>query len=470
MSPSAQTKDTYRLIHDGILAFGRAERHGIRVDVEYCEKKKVHLTRKIKYIKNKLQDTELLKLWKKIYGNKVKLSSNYQLSYLLYTIMKLKPVKVTTGGKKGKKQGATDEESLSALDIPELNKILEIRKLAKVRDTYLDGFLREQVDGVIHPFGNLHLARTFRSSMNSPNFQNIPIRDIESMKICRSALSTRPGYHWLAVDYSGVEVRMACVYTEDPTLIHDTLHGNMHKDMAIELYLLDGLDKGHSGEKNLYQGAKNGFVFPQFYGDYSGNCAPNLLSWAKIASLKDGTPGLVHLSDKGLVKLNKKGKVINYEKFLRHVENVEDDFWNVRYKVYSKWKKKWWEDYQKRGYIDMLTGFRCKDVMDQKQCCNTPFQGTAFHCLLWSFIRIDQICYEEENWDSKIMGQIHDEISIDTYPDELEHVAETVQRVSCTELPKEWKWISIPLEVDADLCEVGDSWAKKKPYKLPEVI
>ena len=107
--------------------------------------------------------------------------------------------------------------------------------------------------------------------------------------------------------------------------------------------------------------------------------------------------------------------------------------------------------------------------MDKKQCCNTPFQGTAFHCLLWSFIRIDQICYEEEHWDSKPIGQIHDEISIDTHPDELEHVAETVQRVSCIELPKEWKWIDVPLEVEADLCEVNASWATKKPYKLPEV-
>jgi len=388
------------------------------------------------------------------------------LSYILYKIMKIKPAKSTASGV----QGATDEESLSELGIPGLDKILEVRKLTKVRDTYLDGFLREQVNGAMHPFTNLHIPRTFRSSMSNPNFQNIPIRDEYAQQTCRQALYARPGYHWLAIDYSSIEILMACCYTEDQKLIYDAVTGDMHKDLAIELYMLDSLDKNHPGEKNLRQGGKNGFIFPEFYGDYAGNCAPNLLRWAKIASLKDGTPGLVHLSDKGLIKLGKKRQVTNSDKFLKHVQNVEDDFWNVRYKTYSQWKNKWWRDYQKRGYIDLFTGFRCQGVMDKKQCCNTPFQGTAFHCLLWSFIQIDQIAYEEKHWDSKPIGQIHDEISIDTHPDELEHVARTVQRVSCIELPKEWKWINVPLEVEADLCDINTSWATKKPYDLPEAV
>ena len=462
---NALTKDAYQLIHDGVLAFARAERQGIRVDVDYCEKKKEHLTRKIRRTHKQFEETELAILWKKTYAGRTNIDSNAQLSHILYTIMKIKPTKMTTSGK----QGATDEESLAELDIPALNKILEMRKLAKVRDTYLGAFVREQIDGVMHPFFNLHTVKTFRSSSSNPNFQNIPKRDKQSMKICRKGLYARPGHHWLAVDYSGVEVRVACCYTEDPRLIHDTVHGDMHKDMAVELFALDSLNKKHDGEGVLRQGAKNGFVFPQFYGDYSGNCVPILLKWARIAYLEDDTPALVHLSNKGLVKLNKQGMVTNHDKFLKHVQNVEEDFWQVRYKKYTKWKKKWWADYQKRGYMDMFTGFRCKGVMTKNECLNAPFQGSAFHCLLWSFIRIDEIAYEEENWDSKPIGQIHDEISIDTHPDELEHVAETVQRVSCLELPKEWKWINVPLEVEADLCPVDKSWADKEYYGLPEV-
>ena len=51
-----------------------------------------------------------------------------------------------------------------------------MRKLKKVRDTYLDAFLREQVDGYLHPFFSLHTVKTFRSSSERINFQNIPKR------------------------------------------------------------------------------------------------------------------------------------------------------------------------------------------------------------------------------------------------------------------------------------------------------
>lgn len=461
-----QTREAYQLLHDGALAFARAERHGIRVDVDYCVRKKELLTRKIDRLKGQLEGTKLLNLWNNVYRNKTKIESNHQLSFILYKKMKITPAKMTSSGK----QGATDFEALSELDIPEVNKILEIRKLTKVRDTYLDGFLREQIDGTLHPFFNLHTVTTFRSSSSNPNFQNIPKRDEYAMKVCRKALYPQEGHCWLAVDYAGVEVIMACIYTEDPKLTYDAVHGDMHKDMAVELYMLDGLDKSCKGEKVFRQGAKNGFVFPQFYGDYYGNNVPILLKWARISKRKDGTPGLVHLSDKGLIKLDGHGNVKNSDKFLKHVRDVEDDFWNVRYRVYNKWKKSTWESYQKNGYIDMKTGFRCQGVMTRNEALNAPFQGSAFHCLLWSFIRIDQIAYQEEKWDSVPIGQIHDEISLEVNPNELEHVAETVQRVSCVELPNEWKWITVPLEVEADICNVGNSWAEKEGYELPEVV
>jgi DNA polymerase I len=462
MQANASRREAYQLIHEGILAFGRAERQGMRIDIDYCEKKKNFLTRKIKHLKTQLEETKFYRRWEHIYGAKTNIQSNLQLAKILYQVMKLTPPKQTSKGE----QGSTDEESLLQLDVPELQKLLEIRKLTKVRDTYLDAFVREQVDGVLHTFFNLHTVKTYRSSSSDPNFQNVPKRDVESMRLCRQAIYPRPGHQLLAIDFSSAEVRVACCYTEDPKLIDDTLHGDMHGDMAIELYMLDGLDKHHAGEKNLRQGGKNSFVFPEFYGDYYGNCAVGLLRWAKMASLRDDTPALIHLSNKGLIQLDRNGEVKNSDKFLKHVQNVEDQFWNVRYKVYTKWKKKWWEDYQRRGYIEMFTGFKCGGVMTRNECLNIPIQGSAFHCLLWSFIRVDQIAYEEENWDSKPIGQIHDEMILDTHPEELEHVGKTVRRVTCEELPAHWKWIIIPMEVEADCCEVDGSWADKHSYEL----
>ncbi len=127
----------------------------------------------------------------------------------------------------------------------------------------------------------------------------------------------------------------------------------------------------------------------------------------------------------------KKGKVAffdkgyndykTFDKFTEHIKKIEDDFWNRRFKVYSRWKDKWWGSYQKNGYVSMYTGFRCSGIMRKNECINIPIQGSAFHCLLWSFIQVDKIS-REQNWKSRLIGQIHDAMVLDVHPDELDMV------------------------------------------------
>lgn len=456
------TADAYDLFHTGTLALCRAEQTGIRIDAGYCKRKKILLTKKINKFHTNVIESEFGQLWKKVYGAKTNINSNHQLSYLLYKIKKLTPKKNTAGGV----NGSTDDEALRELNLPELNQLLEMRKLIKVRDTYLDAFLREQVDGWIHPFFNLNLVRTFRSSSDSPNFQNIPKRDKEAMNLCRGALFPRFGHQFLSMDFSGIEVRMACAYTQDEKLTYDTVHGDMHKDMAIELYMLDSLDKHHPGEKDLRQGGKNGFVFPEFYGDYYGNCAPNLLKWAEKCYLTDDTPVYVHLQNKKLIKLNKDGTIKNFSAFTEHVKHVEDMFWNERYKVYNEWKNKTWADYQQTGYIDLKTGFRCGGVMSKKDVCNYPFQGSAFHCLLWTFNQTDALI-QKEKIQSRLVSQIHDELTADTYPDELMDLAIAINDIATKQLPEHWPWINLPLEIEAEASAIDRPWSEKEFLPLP---
>jgi DNA polymerase I-like protein with 3'-5' exonuclease and polymerase domains len=460
MHLSPNSKEAYKLFHDGTLAFARAEQRGMKIDVEYCQKKKLQLSHKIELLEDEFKQTKFWTHWQHVYGAKANIQSGPQLSHILYDVKKIKPVKGTAKGR-----GSTDAEALLELGIPELETRIQISKLLKVRDTYLDAILRETVNGIIHPFFNLHLVKTYRSSSDHINWQNIPKRDDEMMNICRRAVLPSLGFQIFEPDFSGIEVCMACIYTEDPKLIYDTLHGDMHKDMAIELYKLDSLDKKHHGEAQLRQGGKNGFVFPEFYGDFYGNCVKGLLDWASRSTLKNGTPGLVHMSDKGLIKLDKNGNVNNVDVFTEHVKKVEDMFWNERYRTYKKWKDRTWSDYQKRGYVDLLTGFRCSGVMGRKEVGNYPFQGTAFHCLLWSFVHIDEI-QTEKHWASGLTGQIHDSMLIDTHPSELPTVAKTVKKVTCEDLTSEWKWISIPLKIDAEICDVDMPWNTKKSFSF----
>jgi len=457
--------EAYNLLHQGILALSRAEAQGIRVDIEYVQNKKQHLTRKIERMEAKFHRSTLYKHWAHSSGKNPNIHSNQQLAHFLYKTKKIKPAKTTESG-----QGSTDEEALLALDIPEMEELLRIRKFKKIRDTYLDAFEREQVDGYIHPSFNLHLVRTFRSSSDKPNFQNIPKRDRESMQMTRRALFPRPGHQLLEIDYSGLEVKIAACYHQDPKMLEyiNDPSTDMHGDMAAQIFMIDKFDRSKPEHAYLRSAAKNGFVFPEFYGDYYGNCAEALaVKWGEIPKehwvysngvlVEEGRTLAKHLIGQG---------IYNYGEFVEHIKKIESHFWGRRFKHYARWKNTWWEQYQERGYIEMKTGFRCSGLMSKNDCINYPVQGAAFHCLLWSFIQLDEEM-RKRKWRTRLIGQIHDAIIFDVYPDELEQVLEVTQQVTCKKLPEAWKWIIVPLEVDAELCDVDASWADKKSIPMP---
>jgi len=454
-------EEAYKLMHDGILALSRAEQQGLRVDVEYVERKMRVLTHKINKLEASFKQTNFFKHWQHAVKGTINIHSTTQLGIFLYRVKKIKIEKETVSG-----QGATDDEALRQMNIPELNDLLQIRKLKRVRDTYLSAFAREQVNGYLHPFFNLHLVTTYRSSSDHPNFQNIPVRDEESMQICRKALYPRPGHQLVEIDYSGLEVRIAACYHKDETMLHyiNDPKSDMHADMAKQLFIVNKFDKSLPSHNILRQAAKNGFVFPQFYGDYYKKCAINMAcNWGKLSQgrwksgegieMPEGTLA-DHFISKGIKSL---------DSFIEHVKKIETDFWERRFPEYAEWKNYWYNTYKKYGYIDLLTGFRCSGIMSKNDCINYPVQGAAFHCLLKSLIRLDELITSEK-LDSRIVSQIHDSILLDVSPDELEYVIEMAHKITCFEIPEEWKWIIVPLTIDAEVCEIDKSWAEKKKY------
>ena len=455
----------HKLLQEGTLALARAEQQGIRVDVEYLEGKRKHLTREIGKLEKEFIKTNFYKHWEHASKGKVNIYSNAQLSFFLYKIKKFKVEKETVSG-----QGATDEEALQRMNIPELNNLLRIRKLKKVRDTYLEGFMREQVDGYIHPFFNLHLVKTYRSSSDHPNFQNIPKRDKEAMNIVRRSLFPRPGHQLLELDYSGLEVRIAACYHKDKTMLRYIKDPttDMHGDMARQLFIIDNFDPDkHPSHYVLRQAAKNGFVFPEFYGDYYKNCAENMAcSWGKLPQQGLWKPGQGIELDKGTLADHFIDKNIkSLDKFIDHVQVIEKDFWGNRFAQYAKWKEKWYDNYKRKGKVVMHTGFQCSGAMSRNDVINYPVQGSAFHCLLWSFIQLDKIL-AEKGMRSRLVGQIHDSILIDVHPNELEDVAKFAYKVTCQDLPKAWDWIIVPLDIEIELCPIDSSWAEKEKFEF----
>lgn len=471
MEVNPRSKEAYQLMHDGILALSRAEMQGIRVDMDYIESTLDHLNRKSLRLEKQFKETDFFKQWQKSSKTAINIYSGTQLSKFLYKEKGIEPKKLTATSTEDNVKGSVDADALKQLNLPELSFYENNAKVKKSIDV-LTGFQREQVNGYIHPFFNLHIARTFRSSMSNPNMQNIPIRDKGVMKICRSALFPRPGHLLLEPDFSGIEVRVSACYNRDEKLIYDILHGDMHGDMAKEIFKLDKLDKSLPGHKTLRQAAKNGFVFPQFYGDYYKNNAKSMaLEWGKLPEgrWKTGQGIVIDQIGKPFKDLYLSDQLIgkgikSYEQFTDHVQDIEDDFWNKRYMKYRDWKDMHWSVYKKYGYFDTKTGFRCSGAMSYNDASNYPVQGSAYHCLQWSLNRLDEII-RKEKLDTRIINQIHDSMLLDVNPDELNFIIKTVNRITTKELAEHWDWIILPMEIEMDICGVDESWATKKGYE-----
>lgn len=447
--PEVATIAGYQLLHDGILTLADIEFNGINVDVDYVEKQRQHLSRRIDHLSKKIEEHPEMKIWKKVYPRNFNMDSTEQLSNILFKRMDIEPNVMTSGTKL---KPSVSEEALEQLDLPFTKDLLQLRKLKKTKNTYLNNYLKEEIESILRPFFHLHTTVSFRSSCSAINFQNQPIRIPWIKRIVRRAVIPRPRRMLGELDYSGIEVSIATCYHKDPNMIRDIVDPkrNMHRDMAVECYKLN-LDQ--CTDDIRYCG-KNMFVFPEFYGDYYINCANSL--WNAIAQLNlktnQGLDLKTHLKNVGLG---------NRKKFENHIKKVEEYFWGTRYRVYGKWKEQQWKRYLKDGYVELLSGFICKGLMSRNEAINYPVQGAAFHCLLWSLIRINK-WLKDNNMLTLLIGQIHDSIVFDFEPSELDIVLENAIRIMTEEIRKYWSWIIVPLKVDVELSPVDGSWFLKK--------
>ena len=115
----------------------------------------------------------------------------------------------------------------------------------------------------------------------------------------------------------------------------------------------------------------------------------------------------------------------------------------------------------------MMTGFVCHGTLDRKQVCNAPIQGAAFHCLLWSLIQL-QDWLIGNHMKTKIIGEIHDSMLLEFYEPELNDVLRKAQQIMTRDIRQAWKWIRVPLAVEAEVAPAGGSWADKKPMEIPQ--
>lgn len=452
--------DAYKLLHRGAIALAEVEANGMRIDVAYLDNAIAETEARIQNLEGKLRGCEEYRLQRRRYGQAVNLHSREQLASVLFNEMGHEPRSVTATGR-----AQLDETALERIGTKYTRGFLRLEKLTKLLNTYLMGVRREVgEDGYLHCFFGLHLVRSYRGQSDSPNLQNIPIRDPVQGKIIRQAFIPRPGHAIVEMDYSGIEVRVACALSGDPKLTYDTTQGDMHRDIAAECYML-GTDQVL---KPVRQNAKGGFVFAEFYGDWYKQVTRNL--WDGIErhhlTTPDGRSLYDHLAEHGITGRGECDPRTDATPgtFEHHIKQVENRFWNERFRVYHAKRKEWVEEYKRQGYIDIITGFRCRGPMTKNQVMNYHIQGPAFHCLLWALTKL-QAEIKLRRMGAKIIGQIHDSIIADVPVAELDDYLVLAHDITTRRLLEEWDWITLPLEVEAEASTVN--WHEKSVVEIP---
>jgi uracil-DNA glycosylase family 4 len=460
-------KESNDFFIDGLLALSDVQVNGIPLDRSYYEQIDKELERQMIDIYKNLLSSKEAKKFKEVTGREISFTSDHDLRELFFKILKCTPSKETDGG-----LPSVDAESIRALGSPIADQLVQVSKLEKIKGTYVGQFLRElNDDGKLHPFFNLHTVQTFRSSAQGPNWQNIPVRDADAKKYTRSGIFPSPGNIILDFDYGALEVRIIGAVTQDKKLVSyiNDPTTDMHRDKAMELFVL----RKEQVTKMIRFHAKNGVVFPFFYGSWYRSCAEGLWDVMKKEKFKlpDGTDLFQHLfSQKIIAHTDDLGIIRQGNKvtetgggFTAHVKRVEQKFWRD-FSGVKKWQEGNWAFYKKYGYIELVTGFRCSGYMKRNDLANYPIQGPAFHCLLWSLIEINKEL-KKRNMKTTIIGQIHDCCLFDCYPPEKELVKKLSIEIATQRIRKEWVWLNVPLILEFEETPIDGSWYGKKEIR-----
>lgn len=349
------------------------------------------------------------------------IASTKQLGTILFEKLGLPYVKKTKTGY------STDIEVLEKLqDLhPIIPKIIEYRQLTKLQNTYIDGLLAaaKSVDHKIHTTFKQTATATGRISSTEPNLQNIPVRSEFSAEIRRAFIPSRPENRIVSADYSQIELRVLAHISGDEHMCSAfRLEEDIHTRTAAEVFDVE-LDE----------------------------VTPMMRSSAKAVNF-----GIVYgISDFGLAR----NLGIPRYKAQEYIQKYLNEFSGVRQYMHDIV-----EQAKKDGYVRTMLGrIRYVDELKssnhnmrafgERVALNTPIQGTAADIIKLAMIEVDR-ALSERNLLSKLILQVHDELIVDAYPDEVEEIKSILREVMEHVYP-----LSVPLSVNVS---EGRTWADAK--------
>ncbi|WP_291287309.1 DNA polymerase I [Flavobacterium sp.] len=387
------------------------ETEGIRLDVEFLNAMSKEMDVEIKSLEQQIYETA---------GEKFNLASPKQLGDILFDKLKI-------GGAKQKKtktgQYATGEEVLTYLanDNPIVKQILDWRQMVKLQSTYILA-LPEQVDKKtlrVHTDYMQTVAATGRLSSNNPNLQNIPIRTERGRQIRKAFVARDENYTLISADYSQIELRIIAALSGEENMIAAFKNGeDIHKATAAKVFDVP-LDEVSREQRSNAKTVNFGIIYGVSAFGLSNQTS---LSRSESAALIE-----------------------------------------AYYKTYPRLKSYISEQIEfarEKGYVQTILGRRryLKDINSanavvrsaaERNAVNAPIQGSAADVIKIAMINIHKKL-KEENWKSKMLLQVHDELVFDVHNDELEKIQPMIKH----EMENAFT-MAVPLEVELGM---GKDW------------
>ncbi len=384
------------------------EKNGFRFENNELTEMKKEVTSRIKALENEIHD---------ISGSDFNIASPKQLSKVLFEDMG-----IGSNDKRTKQNTNLKNLKKYEKDYPIISKILEYRNLSKLYNTYLDTldtYVRS--DGKIHTIFNQTLTRTGRLSSMYPNLQNIPIKE-DYGKMIRKAFV--PSYDLiLSADYSQIELRVLAHISNCKELIDAFKHNeDIHTKVAADIYGI----KESEVSKHMRSTAK-AVIFGIVYGISGFGLGENLNISPKeakafIDKYYEFYPGVKEYMNNVKNEAYKTGEVKTMFGRVRKIKELSDLNFQVR-------------------------------AMGERIAFNTPIQGSSADIMKMAMIEVYNKM-KENNLESKMILQIHDEIVIDVKKNELDKLTKIVK-----ETMENIVNLSVPLKVEIS---TGTSWYDAK--------
>ncbi|MDP5104902.1 MAG: DNA polymerase I, partial [Polaribacter sp.] len=386
------------------------EIEGININTDFLKELSVDLTDDINRLEKNIYEQA---------GEEFNIASPKQLGIVLFENMKLvdKPKKTKTG------QYKTGEDILSYLakDHQIIRDIQEYRQYKKLQSTYVDALPNEVNPKTkrIHTEYMQAVAATGRLSSNNPNLQNIPIRTERGREVRKAFIPRDENYVLLAADYSQIELRIIAALSEEENMINAFKNGeDIHASTAAKVFNVP-LDEVTREQRSNAKTVNFGIIY--------GVSAFGLSNQTDLS--RSEAKELIDTYYETYPKLKAyMSAQVDFARDHGYVETVLN-------------RRRYLKDINSRNAVVRSAA--------ERNAVNAPIQGSAADIIKLAMINIHKR-FEKENFKSKMLLQVHDELVFDAHKDELEIIKPIIK----FEMENAFK-MSVPLDVEIG---IGENW------------